>query len=242
MADVRESTVVSLFDVDNTEDRPRVADMTIGGVTTKDVTEFANRYHYSRTGGGQCWRWGLWHGAVLYGLVVYNLPTRTLCESVFGAEHHDKVWHMSRLVLAETAPHNSESRLIAQSLKRIEVEYPHVWAVLTYAATDAGHVGTIYQATNAIYTGTGGDRHFYRDCDGNMRSTYGQVEGHSYKSGYISPTDALSRGWTVHDAGVKHRYVYLLGNKSERKQRRKLLRYPSLPYPKKDVSTDVKEG
>lgn len=218
----------SLFDVEDTTQLARVRDMHTAHVSSRDMEEFAARYHYTGLPGNASWRWGLWHGMTLYGVVAYNLPTMTLCESIFGKEHWSHVWHMSRLALAEIAPHNSESRLIGGSLRAIQQEYPHVWAVLTYAAQDAGHIGYVYQATNAIYTGTGGQAYYYIDTNGNMRPTY---DGR-----FISPTDAESRGWTVHKSKPKHRYIYILGNKSERRERRELLRLDEYPYPKPDTA------
>lgn len=216
---------VSLFDVEDVHQMPKVRDMTVGPVSPADVREFTRRYHYTATSGSAVWRWGLWHGPVLLGIVAYNLPTRSVCESVFGAEHFDKVWHMGRLVLAEDCPRNSESRLIGGSLRAIEREQPHVWAVLTYADTSAGHIGTVYQATNAIYTGTGGESWCYVDKLGNPRATHQQ--GHR-----VSRTRASEMGWSRRNGGSKHRYLYVLGTKRQRRQRLVLLRYPSLPYPK----------
>ena len=43
---------------------------------------------------------------------------------------------------------------------------------------------------------------------------------------------AAAMDWTKASGGPKHRYVYILGNKRERRERRALLRYPVLPYPK----------
>ena len=37
----------------------------------------------------------------------------------------------------------------------------------------------------------------------------------------------------------KHRYVYLLGSKSERKKILNTLKYPALPYPKEKISTEL---
>lgn len=221
----RQALDVSLFDVEDVTEMPRVRDMTIGPVSTRDVQEFSRRYHYTGTGGNATWRWGLWHGAVLLGVVAYNLPTRETCESVFGPEHFDKVWHMGRLALADDAPKNSESRLIAGSLRAIRSQHENVWGVLTYAATDAGHLGYVYQATNALYTGTGGHAVIYVDTKGVRRSDY-------YASAYVSRKEAESRGWSVVDGGVKHRYVYVLGSRTQRRQRMELLRLPTLPYPK----------
>lgn len=217
----------SLWDVedDETAATMRVADMTAAPVGTRDVEEFCRRYHYTATGGLVQWRWGLWHGVTLMGVVAYNLPTRETCESVFGPEHFDKVWHMGRLALAEDAPRNSESRLIAGSLRAIRDEHPNTWGVLTYAASDVGHIGYVYQATNAIYTGTGGDSHYFTDGRGKRRSTY--LDGHR-----VGASRAADLGWTRHAGGPKHRYLYVLGNKTQRKERMRLLRLPSLPYPK----------
>jgi hypothetical protein len=217
--------VMSLFDVEHVDEMPKVRDMTVSTVSTRDVREFARRYHYTGTAGNDMWRWGLWHGPVLHGVVSYNLPTRETCESVYGSDHFDKVWHMGRLILSEESPRNSESRLIGGSLRAIEREHPNIWAILTYAATDVGHIGTVYQATNALYTGTGGHLTYYTDRNGDRRSDY-------HRGRHVTHERAISMGWTRHRGGVKHRYLYILGNRTQRKQRRALLKLPVLPYPK----------
>jgi hypothetical protein len=219
------SVTASLWDVEDVQVMPHVRDMTVGPVATSDVQEFARRYHYTGVGNNANWRWGLWHGAVLLGIVSYNLPTRRTCASVFGAEHLHRVWHMGRLALADEAPRNSESRLIGGSLRMITRQHPQVWAVLTFAATDAGHIGYVYQATNAIYTGTGGLPAYFIDRAGMRRGTH--LDGHM-----VTQARAAELGWTRHVGSVKHRYVYVLGSKTQRRQRMALLKLPSLPYPK----------
>lgn len=216
---------VSLFDVQDVDTMPKVRDMNVGPASPADVEEFCRRYHYTATGRNMCWRWGLWHGVTLMGVVAYNLPTRETTESVFGPDHRDKVWHMGRLVLADDAPANSESRLIGGSLRAIRENHPNVWGILTYAATDAGHLGYVYQATNALYTGTGGHATVYIDQAGRRRADY-------LRGKQITPAEARRRGWTVSDGGPKHRYLYVLGNKTQRRQRMAQLRLPTLPYPK----------
>jgi hypothetical protein len=216
---------VSLFDVENLEEMPKVRDMTVGPVSVSDVAEFARRYHYTGIEGSALWRWGLWSDAVLHGVVAYNLPTRSVCESVFGPDYFDKVWHMGRLVLSEDSPRNSESRLIGLSLKEIEKTRSDIWAVLTYADPSVGHIGTVYQATNAIYTGRSdaSSVRYYIDNNGKRHGT---------RATSCRTDEAESRGWTLHRGETKHRYVYILGNKTQRRERRALLKYPALPYPK----------
>lgn len=224
----RVSRDVSLFDVEDVETMPKVRDMTVGPVSTRDVHEFSRRYHYTGTGGSALWRWGLWHGVVLHGVVAYNLPTRTVCASVFGEENLHRVWHMGRLVVADESPRNSESRLIGGSLRAIRATCPDVWGVLTYAATDVGHLGYVYQATNAIYTGTGGDYRYYTDESGGRRGSH--LVGRR-----VLADRAEQKGWTLHHGGLKHRYLYVLGSKSQRRQRMRSLLLPSLPYPKESA-------
>lgn len=213
--------IPSLFDVEDAQTHPAVRDMTIGRVGATDVREFAHRYHYTGLGGNAQWRWGLWHGVVLYGVVSYNLPTISTCEAMFGPEHKHRIWHMSRLVLADAAPPNSESRLIGGSLRKLHHDNPDVWAVVTYADPSAGHIGYVYQATNAVYTGTGGHLHYWVDQQGNRRAEH--MDG---------KTITAESGWTRHKGPAKHRYVYILGTAKQRRERLRMLRFPALPYPK----------
>jgi hypothetical protein len=226
---------MSLFDVENVEEMPKVRDMIVGPVGARDVREFAKRYHYTGSADSIAWRWGLWDGAVLHGVVAYNMLTANVCRSVFGSEYASHVWHMSRLILSEESPRNSESRLIGGSLKLIQREYPDVWAILTYAAQHVNHIGYVYQATNAIYTGlAAGGECVYLDTDGLQRSRRG-LDIDKYDGASLAER-AEARGWTRVNVPKKHRYVYILGSKTQRRQRRALLRYPVLPYPKAVVA------
>ena len=227
----RQALNVGFWDVEDGAERAPVRDYLCSKVSTKDVEEFCRRYHYTGTGGNMSWRYGLWEGATLLGVVAYNLPTRETCEVVFGPEHFDKVWHMGRLAMADDAPRNSESRLISLSLKMIQVNHPDTWGVLTYAATDVGHIGYVYQATNALYTGEAGHSHYFTDETGRRRSDY-------LGGAYVGAERAAGMGWVRSEGGPKHRYLYILGSKTQRRQRRALLRLPTLPYPKAATRPD----
>jgi hypothetical protein len=65
----------------------------------------------------------------------------------------DEIMDLKRLYLEDIGLKNLESFVIAQSLKMLMNDFPNVKIVLTYAWEGAGHIGTIYQATNAIYLG-----------------------------------------------------------------------------------------
>ena len=215
---------VSLFDVDDVTGFSPVKDMIVSRVPSRDVDEFCRRWHYTNTGGNMTWNYGLWDGVTLVGVVSYNLPTMPACSAYFGADRWEWVAHMGRLVCAEDAPRNVESRLIASSLQMFKADRPVARAVVSYAAVGQGHVGYVYQATNALYCGTTQSSHYYVDTQGNRRAP---KQGKN-----VSIAKAQDRGWTVHHEAGKHRYLYLIGNKRERKQARALLKFPVLPYPK----------
>ena len=212
---------VSLFDVDDAESFCAVADMTISRVPPSEVDEFCRRWHYSQHKGAALWNYGIWDGPTLLGCVSYNLPTRRTCAAMFGDSKWEWVAHMGRLVCADDAPRNTESRLIAASLKLLREDRPVVRAVLTYAAAGEGHIGYVYQATNALFIGQRDPWHYFVDKTNRRRSTVN-----------ITKKVALSRGWAVHPEPGKYRYIYLLGSKTERKEARRLLIPEIEAYPK----------
>lgn len=103
-----------------------------------------------------------------------------------------------------------------------------VWAIVTYADACQDHHGTIYQATNGLYTGV--------TCKGNLKFRTAE--------GIIVPTQSLKgtwperrqeaekRGWEEVRCKGKYRYVHLLGSGPQKRRLRKMLLWEELPYPK----------
>ncbi len=214
----------NLFDVSERGSMSAVRDMVVGPASKNDLDEFCRRWHYMNRGGSVRSIFGLWDENTLVGCVAYNLPTMETCASVFGKDRWHTVFHMSRLVCAENAPRNSESKLIGASLKLLKDARPDLKCVVTYAAQSAGHVGYVYQATNALYTGTGGEKYSYLDEQGDVRSTK--------QGNRVSLAGAEAKGWRRVSNLPKHRYIYLLGTKTEKAESRKLLLLEVQPYPK----------
>ena len=102
--------------------------------------------------------------------------------------------------------------------------------IVSYAEIGAGHVGTVYQATNWIYTGMS-DRHVEWRLEGestkhsrHIFDEHGGVNGAKKFYG-----DRLQK----HERPRKHRYIMLRGSKSRKKELKNKLRYPIQSYPKK---------
>lgn len=190
--------------------------------------EFIREHHYTHGvhNGPMCY--GLFDGGnALVGVIAFATPSsENVCASVFGSEFKRSVTELHRLVILDSAPKNGESFLIARALKMLHRDRPKYVAVLSFADWTEGHLGIIYQATNAIYTGTSARATFYRDDAGRLR--------HPRQNGVnITKKMALDRGWEPVARDGKHRYLYLLPTgKAERRLWSSRLLLKSLEYPK----------
>jgi len=135
------------------------------------------------------------------------------------------VFELNRLWLHDSLPHCMESRFIGWCLRQLKREHPNV-ILLSYAEQSVGHVGTVYQATNWIYTGE------------SARFTDITLQGYSdYRSVPMEKRGEKignKRAWANDptairvERGRKHRYVWF-ANPDDRK----LLAWSVHPYPKR---------
>ena len=122
----------------------------------------------------------------------------------------------------------STSKALAVSLKLLKRDAPLVDIVISYADKDQSHAGTIYQATNWIYTGLQNE---------NTRGAF-IVNGQR-----MHPRSVGAKGWVQSLEWLKinidseasefitegkHKYVFPMNDKA-----RKLLELLAQPYPKK---------
>lgn len=188
--------------------------------------EFIKEHHYSKGCHNGPMAWGLFDGGDLIGVCAFATPnSERVRASIFGPEHKDHVTELHRLVILDVTPRNAESWFIVRALRGLHEYRPGIWGVLSFADETEGHVGTIYQATNALYLGRTARRRFWRDCDGRLR--------HPRQCGVnISQQEARRRGWAAEMREAKHRYLFLLGDgPAHRRRLRQMVRLPTSPYP-----------
>ena len=92
---------------------------------------------------------------------------------------------------------------------------PKPSVIVSYADSEQGHVGYVYQATNFLFTGTTKERT-------DMASEDGKHSRHD-----LGNPDQRKKRW------AKHRYVFFVGNKQEKKNLLEKLKYTIQTYPKK---------
>jgi hypothetical protein len=156
----------------------------------------------------------MYEDGTLIGVCTFGQPASpTLCKGVAGEKNRKNVIELNRLVfLPNKNGCNRASKLVSFSLKQL----PNYTFVVSYA--DWGgwhHVGYVYQATNFLFTGTTKPR------------TDKFSEGHS--------RHYLKNETRRKPRSAKHRYVYLVGDKREKKEMIKELNYKVFAeYPKGD--------
>lgn len=209
----------------------------VGDVTIEpddgSVVEYIRENHYSGTCNPISNRWALRteEGKEIVGGIVFANPMSEQVRSFVAGGEQDKhrVTELHRLYTDDRCGKNVESWFIARALKRLKEKKSKYRFVVSYADGNEGHVGTIYQATNAIYTGTtddtSGTHKYYLDGDGNRRAK--RQEGSN-----VTMEDAKARGWKVMGAHAKHRYIFPLPDQYESRQDVVDDMGPdSLPYP-----------
>lgn len=192
----------------------------MGVVDFATVKKVLAEAHYIGRPGSTSVRLGLWLDESLAGVITYGTIPRPNSRAICGPKYEASVLELTRLALYDWAPANSESAFIAASFRHLREVRPDIKILVSYADSRYGHVGTIYQATNWIYTGSSTGDVVYRCDDGRIL--------HPRTVGW----KGLPPGRWI-PAGNKHRYVMFLGSKSDRRALEKDFRWRSLPYPKR---------
>lgn len=187
-------------------------DYEVSAIPTKLGKDFVKQHHYSHGihNGPMCY--GLFDRGMLIGVLAFATPcSENVCSSVFGFDMKRQVTELHRLVIIDQTPKNTESWFISRVLRQFKKDRPNYCAVLSFADATQNHIGTIYQATNAIYTGMSGKATFYLDTDNRLR--------HPRQNGKnITPDIAQQLGWKPVKREGKHRYLYLLPNDRSHKK------------------------
>lgn len=241
---------------------------TVDRIPDQLAADFVRRHHYAGTYPAAVHRYGLWEhadaGRSLVGVAVLSVPVQraVLTRAFPTLVPYVESLELGRFVLLDRVPGNAESWLLGQVWRLAAQD--GVRGIVSFAdpvpRRDAagrlvmpGHVGTIYQATNATYTGRATARTLRLLPDGRvlsdraMQKVRAQDQGHDYverqlvahgarpmRPGERPATwlaDALdaARVTRLRHPG-NHRYCFAVGGPAQR--RRVRLGMPPASYPK----------
>ena len=211
--------------------------------------EFARAFieanHYSGTYPAAVHRFGLYDGPFLVGVAVLSVPTqRAVLTNVFpDLEPYGESLELGRFVLADAVPANGESWFLARCWELAAVA--DVRGVVAFSDPEPrstsdgrivfpGHLGIIYQASNATYHGRSTPRTIQLLPDGTVLSARAiqkiraGEQGQAYASRILVAHGARPRrkgedvdqwlGVALRQAGVRsvrhrgnHRYAFTIG-------------------------------
>ena len=188
--------------------------------------------HYAGRWPSISYAFGLFDNEELCGIITYGTPpSAPLRRGIAGDRFKGSILELNRLCLKHNRPREA-GFLIARSLKLL----PQNKIVVSFADTEQGQRGVVYQATNFIYTGLSAKR-----TDWKLKGKehlHGQTIADEFRG--LPNRAKLMREKYGEDFYLKarprkHRYLMIRGSKRFRREVKSALRYPILPYPKPEV-------
>ena len=185
------------------------------------------KHHYLHSlPGGTKLGLGVFLNESLLGVITFGAGPALTYSLVKDAAPEDCLV-LSRLWLSDLLPKNSESHVIAIALRHLK-KYTRIRFVVSYADPSAGHVGTIYQASNWLYIGQSEAMPLFDIGDGKAR--HSRSLSHAFGSHSVKYLKSQGINVKLVDQAAKHRYIYFLDPKWRTKLNTKVL-----PYPKKGI-------
>ena len=180
----------------------------------------------------------------LIGVLVYGTPVgRLSAQSISSELKPDEVLELTRLFIFDGYGKNIESLALGKSFDWLRKNAKHIKALLSYSDPKVSHKGTIYQATNWVYQGNKTkileSRQFKFKEDGDWLHSR-TVSAQYGTNGVPALTKKVGHTFWWRVEPPKHRYVYILVGKGEKRKIMKTLKHPPLPYIKELDDEGVK--
>ena len=167
-------------------------------------------------------------GCVVYGNPVGFRVVKSISEKLTDID----VLELKRLWIEDGYGKNIESYCIAQTLKMLKKDSPQTKVVISYADPGVNHKGIIYRASNWLYQGNDigmGDAYMYRypNTDNWLSDrAIGEQLGTNGLKGVLDKIPDMEYKKKLR----KHRYIYFLCSKKEKKRLMGELKHPLLEY------------
>jgi hypothetical protein len=195
--------------------------------------EYVLKKHYSHRAPIFWAGFALIENGKIEGVCVYGQPSPPIQKYAFKGRDF-RLYELVRLVV-QSETKNASSYLVGNSLKMLE---PKPCAVVSFADSEQGHCGYIYQATNWIYTG----------------ATVSHDHAYIVDGKRVHPMTLRDMGITnpkewAHDNGIetvkplpKHRYFQFVGSARQKKAMQSKLNYEIIKNYPKGISVRYDDG
>ena len=195
--------------------------------------------HYAKRLCSVSYAYGLYIGGEIKGVVTYGMsPSATLAESIAGEDYKKIVYELNRLITVDDLPKNVLSQFVTQSFKLL----PKPLIIVSFADPNSGHHGYIYQATNFIYTGVSSNSTQFEYPDGtefHFKNFRHKKHSSTFQKELGKTKDEITNQDIIEFYDLKkkniegkHRYIYIIGSKTQKKQILRNFKLQMLAYPK----------
>lgn len=200
--------------------------MKVEQVSVRFARSYIAKYHYTQSmPDSTLFCFAGWYGQKLAGVAVFGMGgSKARYTSVIADIKNGEYAELTRLWCPDAAPRNTESRLIAASIKMLPLR---IKLLLSYADDGMGHKGTIYRATNWLYVGATNASDVL--VDGNGKVFHPRLLGiyrmRRPEFAELSDSEIMRKIGLHRKAGsFKHKYIYLrFGRVKNRFARRRIL-------------------
>lgn len=192
-------------------------------------------WHYSRTmPTPPVLRFGAWEDERYIGCVLFSRGATTNYGKAYGL----RITEIAELTRVALDNHVSPvTEVLAYSIKMLKQREKGLRLLISFADTNQGHIGTIYQASNWIYAGTTGSSYKYKDKTGRIwHSRQVSSTGVKRQYGELRRVPKIEECERILEL-PKHRYLYPL----DRAMRKQIARLAQ-PYPKRETCGPGVEG
>lgn len=232
----------------------RPADYEVHPITMTEAKSFVLQHHYSGSYPSCRYRFGLFNQTELQGVAVFSTPMApAVLTNVFPGDFRNSV-ELGRFVLLDEVPANGETWFKARC--RAALKREGLAGIIAFSddtpretaegqITFAGHLGTIYQASNAVYLGRGRARTLRILPDGQVLSERTISKIRNSDKGWLYASAILMRygadkpngdlaAWLAHWIPLLTRPLKHPGNHKYAWSLDRAVKLPdSLPYPKR---------
>lgn len=202
--------------------------MNVRQINREDCAPFILGIHYAKRWPSISYAFGLFDGSELIGVVTYGTPPSSpLRRGIAGDEYSTKVLELNRLCLKYNRK-NEASRLVGASLRMLPESI-----VISFADTEQGHKGYVYQACNFTYHGLSAKRTDWKVKG--KEHLHGQTiadEFRGVKNRAQAMREKYGDDFYLAPRPRKHRYIYLAGCRRFKKKVMAAIKYKQEPYPK----------
>lgn len=220
------------------EPTPPVPHLDVGRARVKPVRrdlaeQIILKYEWLGTMAQSSLHYGIFFGMYCAGVVCIAAEggSGARLHRSWGLKRHEYL-QLVRGACVHWAPPNTNSKLISWACKLLERDTVGKLLV-AYADTDAGEIGTVYQAANWTYIGRGASLDQWISPNGRIYDfklpwDLARRDGRQRQEYVKALKDA---GWKQQPSNAKHRYVWVLDRSDEELVR--LVEEKAQPYPKR---------